>query len=98
MHEFAHTVTLKLLLDREKQPLNTQLFDKKFAAFPTWLWEAVSAYQAKRFVDSKTLPYLNNGQQPSIAEFNNRIKGNKVYDCGFTMIEYLIQVRTGKIS
>ena len=33
VHEFAHTVTLKLLLDREPQPLNAQEFDKRFATF-----------------------------------------------------------------
>jgi hypothetical protein len=74
VHEFAHTVTLKLLLDHEPQPLNSKNFDKKFSTFPTWLWEGISVYEAQQFVDPKTLPYLNNGQHPSIAELNNRIK------------------------
>ena len=30
VHEFAHTVTLKLLLDNEAQPVNSKDFDKKF--------------------------------------------------------------------
>jgi hypothetical protein len=31
VHEFAHTVTLKLLLDNEAQPINPEDFDKKFS-------------------------------------------------------------------
>src|SRR5258706_10638559 len=38
VHEFAHTVTLKLLIDNEAQPLDSKAFDKKFATFPTCLW------------------------------------------------------------
>lgn len=90
VHEFAHTVTLKLLLDHEPQPLNAKSFDEKFSTFPTWLWEAISVYEAQQFVDPKTLPYLNNGQYPGIAELNNRMKGGKIYSCGYTIIEYIL--------
>jgi hypothetical protein len=90
VHEFAHTVTLKLLLDGEAQPLNSKAFDKKFSTFPTWLWEAISVYEANQFVDPKTLPYLYNGQYPSITELNSRIKGGKIYTCGYTIIEYIL--------
>lgn len=90
IHEFAHTVTLKLLLDHEPQPLNSKNFDKKFSTFPTWLWEGISVYEAQQFVEPKTLPYLNNGQHPTIAELNNRIKGGKIYSCGYTIIEYIL--------
>jgi hypothetical protein len=91
VHEFAHTVTLKLLLDNEaQQPINSKEFDKKFSNFPIWLWEAVSVYEAKQFVDPKTLPFLNNGQYPNIVELNNRSKGGKIYSCGYTMIEYIL--------
>jgi len=90
VHEFAHTVTLKLLLDNETQPVNSKLFDKKFSTFPTWLWEAISVYEAKQFVDPKTLPYLNNGHYPDISELNNRLKGGKIYSCGYTIIEYIL--------
>ncbi len=90
VHEFAHTVTLKLLLDNEAQPVNSKDFDKKFATFPTWLWEAVSVYEADQFTDPKTLPYLNNGQYPGIAELNSRLKGGKIYSCGYTIIEYIL--------
>jgi hypothetical protein len=90
VHEFAHTVTLKLLLDHDHQPLKPEEFDKKFATFPTWLWEGISVYEAKQFVDPKTLSYLNNGQYPGIPELNNRFKGGKIYSCGFTIIEYIL--------
>lgn len=90
VHEFAHTVTLKLLLAQEPQPVNTGNFDKKFSNFPTWLWEGISVYEAQQFVDPKTLPYFNNGQYPSITELNNRLKGGKIYSCGFTIIEYVL--------
>ena len=90
VHEFTHTVTLKLLLDHEPQPVNSKNLDKKFSTFPTWLWESISVYEAQQFVDPKSLPYLNNGQHPNIAELNNRIKGGKIYSCGFTIIEYIL--------
>ena len=90
VHEFTHTVTLKLLIDQEPQPVDGRNFDKKFATFPTWLWEAVSVYEAGQFVNPKTLPYLNQGQYPSMSELNQRMKGGKIYTCGYTIIEYII--------
>jgi hypothetical protein len=90
VHEFAHTATLKLLLDNEAQPINSKNFDKKFSTFPTWLWEAISVYEAQQFVEPKTLPYLNSGQYPGIFELNNRFKGGKIYSCGYTIIEYIL--------
>lgn len=90
VHEFAHTVTLKLLIDHELQPLDSKNFDKKFSTFPTWLWEAISVYEAQQFVEPKTLIYLNNGNHPDIAELNNRIKGGKIYTCGYIIIEYIL--------
>jgi hypothetical protein len=77
-------------LDNEAQPVNSKEFDKKFSTFPTWLWEAISVYEAGQFVDPKTLPYLSNGQFPSISELNNRFKGGKIYSCGYTIIEYIL--------
>lgn len=89
VHEFAHTVTLKLLLDNDAQPINLKDFDKKFSTFPTWLWEAISVYEAKQFVDPKILPYLNE-HYPNISELNNRTNGGKIYSCGYTIIEYIL--------
>jgi hypothetical protein len=91
VHEFAHAVTLKLLLDNEGQPVDSKKFDQKFSAFPTWLWEGVSVYEAQQFVDPRTLPYLNNGQYPNIAELNSRLKGGKIYSCGYTIIEFILE-------
>jgi len=90
IHEFAHSVTLKFLLKHEPQPINSKKFDKKFSTFPTWLWEAISVYEAQQFIDPKTLPYLNNGHHPNITEFNNRLKGGKIYSYGYTIIEYIL--------
>lgn len=90
VHEYAHTVTLKLLLDHEPQPSNSTEFDQRFSTFPTWLWEGISVYEAQQFVDPKTLDYLKNGQYPGISELNSRLKGGKIYTCGFTIIEYII--------
>lgn len=90
VHEFAHTVTLKLLLENEVKPINPKDFDNKFSAFPTWLWEAISVYEANQLVHPKTLTYLNNGQYPGISELNNRLKGGKIYSCGYTIIEYIL--------
>lgn len=90
VHEFAHTVTLKLLLDREPEPFNADQFDRKFSEFPVWLWEAISVYEADQFVDPKTLAYLREGSYPQLAELNNRLKGGKIYSCGYTIVEYLL--------
>lgn len=90
IHEFAHTITLKLLLDNESKLLQPKVFDRKFSGFPIWLWEAISTYEANQFIDPKTLAYLNNGQYPGLAELNSRISGGKIYSCGFTIIEYIL--------
>lgn len=89
VHEFAHTVTLKLL-DNELESVNSNEFDTKLSTFPTWLWEGISVYEAQQFVDPRTLAYFNNGNYPSLAELNDRLKGGKIYSCGFTIIEFII--------
>lgn len=89
VHEFTHTVVLKLLIDQEPQPL-PKSFDQKFATFPTWLWEGISVYEAGQFVDPQTLPYLSNTQYPNLSELNNRLKGGKIYTCGYTIVEYIL--------
>ena len=89
LHEFAHTLTLKLLIDSESQPSDSKTFDKKFATFPTWLWEAISVYEADQLIDPKALPFLSNGY-PNISELNNRSEGGKIYKVGYTVIEYIL--------
>ena len=90
IHEFTHTVTLKLLLDNESKSIPRAIFDQKFSHFPTWLWEAISTYEADQFIDPKTLAYLENGQYPGLEELNQRLKGGKIYSCGYTIIEYIL--------
>ncbi len=90
IHEFAHTVVLKLLIDKEPKPLNAEVFDEKFSAFPIWLWEGLSVYEAEQFYDPKSLSYLNKGAYPQLSELNDRSKGQKIYTCGFTIIEYIL--------
>lgn len=89
IHEFAHTVVLKLLIEREPEPL-TESFDQKFATFPLWLWEAVSVYEAGQFVDPNTLDYFRDGQYPKLGELSNRMQGGKIYTCGYTVTEYIL--------
>jgi hypothetical protein len=91
VHEFAHTVVLKLLIDREQKPLNSNQFDKKFSKFPVWLWESISVYEAGQFVDPKTLSFLNQGTYPNLSELNIRSKGGKIYSVGYTIIEYILK-------
>lgn len=90
VHEFAHTVTLKLLWELEQPPLAPEAFDQKFATFPVWLWEGLSVYEAQQFIDPNTLPYFADGRYPSISELNDRAKGGKIYSCGYTLVEFII--------
>lgn len=90
VHEFTHAVVLKLLIDREPHPLDVEGFDKKFSKLPVWIWEAVSVYEAGEFHDPKSLEYFKNGKYPQISELNNRSKGQKIYTCGYTLIEYIL--------
>ncbi|MCM4174174.1 hypothetical protein DHD32_22155 [Arenibacter sp. TNZ] len=91
VHEFVHAVFLKLLLDSEKQPLNPEKFDEKFSKYPIWLWEGVSTYEANQFYDPKTLAYFDGGRYPQISELNVRTKGQKIYTCGYTIVEYILE-------
>ena len=91
IHEFVHTVVLKLLIDREPKPLNAERFDEKFSTFPVWLWEGLSVYEAEQLYVPKTLAYFKNGNYPQISELNNRSDGQKIYTCGYTIIEYILK-------
>lgn len=90
VHEFTHAVVLKLLIDREAQPLDVNKFDEKFSKLPVWIWEAVSVYEADEFHEPKTLEYFKHGKYPQISELNDRLKGQKIYTCGYTLIEYIL--------
>ena len=91
IHEFVHAVFLKLLIDREPKPLNAKMFDEKFSTLPVWLWEGVSVFEAGEFHEPKTLAYFSNGRYPQISELNSRSDGQKIYTCGYTIIEYILE-------
>ncbi|SHG28528.1 hypothetical protein [Flagellimonas flava] len=91
VHEFVHTIVLKLLIEREPEPLDPVRFDEKFLTFPVWLWEGISVYEAGQFYAPKTLAYFDNGNYPQISELNNRSDGQKIYTCGYTVIEYILE-------
>jgi hypothetical protein len=90
VHEFAHSVTLRLLLNQEPLPLDTAKFDRKFEKFPVWLWEAIAVYEARQFVPPKGLRFISRNSYPSLAELNNRSQGGKIYKIGFTVVEYIL--------
>lgn len=89
IHEFAHTVTLRLLIDHAPQPLDPAEFDKKFATLPIWLWEAVALYEANQAHNPLLFQYMSNGKYPSLQELNQRSKGAKIYDVGFALVEFI---------
>jgi hypothetical protein len=91
IHEFTHAVVLKRLIDQEKQPLDAKAFDQKFSSFPVWLWEATSCYEARQLADMKNLPYLQGGQYPRLSELNERTMGGKIYQVGYTLVEFILQ-------
>jgi hypothetical protein len=90
VHEFTHAVVLKSLLDLEIQPVDSKSFDNKFSTFPIWLWEAICVYEAGQFYDPNMLEYFKDGNYPEIAELNIRSRGQKIYTCGYTIIEYIL--------
>ena len=91
VHEFVHAVVLKLLIDKEPQPLDVEKFDEKFSKLPVWIWEGVSVYEANQFYDPNTLEYFKNGKFPQLLELNTRSKGQKIYTCGYVLIEFILK-------
>jgi hypothetical protein len=89
VHEFAHAVTLKLLLDREAKPLDEQKLAQKFARLPVWLWEGVACYEAGEFEHLQAMPYFADGRTLTLEELNSR-KGAKIYRVGYLLIEYIL--------
>lgn len=91
VHEFTHAIVLQLLLNQSKD-LSPEAFEKKFAEFPIWLWEAISVYEANQFVSPKTLAYFSTGNYPDLNELNQRLKGAKIYDTGYTIVEFILEL------
>ncbi len=78
LHEFCHAASLAL--------------NNRIGNNPRWLWEAVAIYEAREFVDPKTLSYLVSGNYPTIAELNSDFNTgvNKIYSVGYLLSEYII--------
>jgi hypothetical protein len=78
VHEFVHAVTL--------------FVDDDFANNPRWLWEAIAIYEADDFIEPSTIPYLVNGNFPSLPELNGDFnKGNQqIYQVGYTLGEFIV--------
>ena len=89
VHEFVHTVTLKFLLDREATPLDAEAFDRRFASFPVWLWEAVACYEADQKTDPQDFDSMRSGRFPDLAELSKRSAGGKIYAVGYTIVEFI---------
>jgi len=95
VHEFAHTVTLRLLIEHEPQPLDTAAFDRRFRAFPVWLWESVACFEANQGMDPMSFPYMRDGMHPSLAELSRRSAGARVYDVGGSIVAF-VRTRWGQ--
>ncbi|MBI1353101.1 MAG: hypothetical protein GC160_02060 [Acidobacteria bacterium] len=89
VHELAHAITLQLLIDQEPQPFDAAAFDRKFSTLPVWLWEAVACYEAGQSQDALSLPYMQDGRYPSLAELSDRGKGQKIYAVGSSILSFL---------
>lgn len=89
VHEFAHAVTLKLLIDHLPQPVDEQKLEQKFTRLPVWLWEGVACYQAGEFEHPRAMPYFSDGRTLTLKELNSR-KGAKIYRVGYLLIEYVL--------
>lgn len=74
-HEFAHAVSMRI--------------NPNVANLPRWLWESVAIYEARQFVDPRTIPYLMNLQPPAIAELN-AFDNIKIYDVGYLIAEFIV--------
>ena len=78
VHEFAHVVSLDL--------------NPTIANNPRWLWEAVAVYEADQFVDPHSLPYLVQGDYPTLVELNTAYNegGQKIYEVGYLLSEFVV--------
>lgn len=75
VHEFAHTVSLRV--------------NPTFANNPRWLWESVALYEAGQFVDPRGLSYMTSGQPPTFEQLN-AIEDTRVYGVGYVIAEFIV--------
>lgn len=57
--------------------------------FEPWVWEAIILYEEKDFKDPKSIKFLRD-KAPQTYDMANVAEGSLIYDCGFTLIEYII--------
>jgi hypothetical protein len=75
VHEFAHTVSLRV--------------SPTIANNPRWLWESVALYEAGQFVDPRGLAYMTAGQVASPVELN-AIEDTRIYDVGHVIGAFVV--------
>jgi hypothetical protein len=75
VHEFAHCVTLRV---SPALPANAR-----------WLWESVALFEARQFVDPRTVPSLADGQPPPLRQLN-ALDDRTVYDVGGLLGEFIV--------
>lgn len=78
VHEFSHLVSMHV---NPTIPNN-----------PRWLWEAVAVYETLQFVNPAYLPYMVQGDYPTLEELNDPYSpSNPVYQVGFVLMEFTVQ-------
>ena len=75
VHEFAHAVSMRI--------------SPSVSNLPRWIWETVAIYEARQFVDPRTVPYMTSLQPPTMVELN-AFDNTKVYDVGFVIAEFIV--------
>ncbi|UYQ91224.1 hypothetical protein MKQ68_14100 [Chitinophaga horti] len=93
VHEFTHCVQLNILITEALESpafAGSKDFDQKFEArfakdYPQWLWESLSDYEAG--IVNKTSVGYGMRSSPRLDDLNH---GNRVYQVGYTVIEYLV--------
>ncbi|HOX49033.1 MAG TPA: hypothetical protein PLG14_07570 [Spirochaetales bacterium] len=77
VHEYAHSVSLA--------------WARNWHNKPRWLWEAVALYEAGELVDPRSLPYLSEGEFPSLAELDEDYNSSdhRIYEVGYLLLDFL---------
>jgi hypothetical protein len=89
LHEVTHLILTRFLArDLESRlPSNSNFIQQEFAP---WMWEAISLYEEKHFKDPKNINSLQRDKAPQLSEMADVSEGSLIYDCGYTLIEYVI--------
>jgi len=78
VHEFAHVLSL--------------IVNPTIANNPRWVWEAVAVYEAGQFVEPRSIPYLVQGDYPTLATLNTAYAdgGWKIYQVGYLLADFVV--------